>query len=59
VWTVCLGLAASRSVNAWFLAVVALWRVALLVFFLRRHARLTYPRLLVGAFLPLTSSWRA
>jgi hypothetical protein len=44
----------SRSVNAWFLAVVAAWRVALLLFFLRRHAELTYPRLIVGALVPLT-----
>jgi hypothetical protein len=44
----------SRTVNAWFLAVVAAWRVGLLLFFLRRHAQLTYPRLMVGALVPLT-----
>jgi hypothetical protein len=47
-------LATARGVNAWFLAIVAAWRVALLVFFLRRHAQLTYPRLIVGSLLPLT-----
>jgi hypothetical protein len=44
----------ARTVNVWFLGVVATWRVALLLFFLRRHARLTYPRLIVGSLVPLT-----
>ena len=39
--------------NAGFLGVVASWRVALLVFTLRRFAELTWPRALVGAALPL------
>ncbi len=41
--------------NAWFLALVASWRVALLVSILRRYARLTWPRTLVGTLLPLTA----
>ena len=39
--------------NAWFLAAVAAWRVALLVFTLRRRARLTWPRTIVGCLLPM------
>ena len=42
-------------VNAWFLAIVATWRVALLLFVLRRFAELSWPRTLVGAFLPLVA----
>ena len=47
-------LSTARSVNAWFLATVAAWRVGLLLFFLRRHAALTYPRVIVGSLVPLT-----
>lgn len=46
---------AARAANAWFLGVVALWRVALLVVFLRRVARLTVLRIAVGTLLPLTA----
>jgi hypothetical protein len=41
------------DVNTWFLAVVAGWRVALLLFTLRRYARLAWTPTLVGAALPL------
>jgi hypothetical protein len=41
------------ATNAWFLAIVAGWRVSLLLFTLRRYAQLTWPRTLVGAVLPL------
>jgi hypothetical protein len=44
---------AAAEMNAWFLAVVALWRVALLGVFLRRVARLDYLALLVATLLPL------
>ena len=44
----------AQTVNVWFLAIVAAWRVALLLFFLRRFAALTYPRLIVGSLLPMT-----
>ena len=44
----------SRSVNAWFLAVVAAWRVALLILFLKRYAQLRAHEITVAACLPLT-----
>lgn len=47
-------LAAAQSVNAWFLAVVATWRVALLIWFLRRVSGLTGLSIVVGTLLPLT-----
>lgn len=49
-----MSLDAAQSANAWFLAVVALWRVLLLVVFLRRAARLTWPATLVATLLPIT-----
>ena len=49
-----LSLATARSVNAWFLAVVALWRVALLILFLKRYAQLGAFRIIVATCLPLT-----
>jgi hypothetical protein len=49
-----LSMEAARSVNAWFLALVAAWRVALLVFFLRRYAQLGAFRIIVVSLLPLT-----
>ena len=44
----------ANAVNAWFLAAVAAWRVALLVWFLRRLGALTWPRIVVGTLLPLS-----
>jgi hypothetical protein len=44
----------ARTVNFWFLAIVALWRVVLYVLFLWRAAELRGLRLISGAFLPLT-----
>ena len=44
----------ARSLNVWFLAVVAAWRVALLFFYLRRHARLPAFSIIVAALLPIT-----
>lgn len=44
---------AARSANAWFLAVVATWRVALLLHFLRTVAALSWPRAIVALLLPL------
>jgi hypothetical protein len=49
-----LELDAARSANAWFLAVVATWRVALLVFYLTRLAQLRWYAVLVATLLPLT-----
>ena len=43
----------ASSLNAWFLAIVALWRVALLVAYLRRLARLHPVTIAVATLLPL------
>lgn len=48
------GLETARSLNVWFLAVVAAWRVGLLFFYLRRHARLPAFSIAVAALLPIT-----
>jgi hypothetical protein len=47
-------LAIAQSVNAWFLAIVATWRVALLFVFLRRVAELPKFTVLVATLLPIT-----
>jgi hypothetical protein len=44
----------SARINAYFLLAVATWRVALLIFFLRRSAQLSKGETIVGAFLPIT-----
>ncbi len=44
----------ARTMNLWFLAAVATWRVALLFFYLRRHAQLEPFVIMVAALLPLT-----
>lgn len=44
----------ARALNTWFLAIVAAWRVALLIFYLRRHAQLKPFPITVAALLPLT-----
>ena len=49
-----LTLDAANAVNAWFLAIVAAWRVALLFFYLTRHAGLHPLVVPVAALLPLT-----
>jgi hypothetical protein len=43
----------AAQVNAWFLAIVATWRVGLLVAFLRNAARLPWFQLIVATLLPL------
>lgn len=43
----------ASSMNAWFLLLVAVWRVALLFFFLGRFARFNYTRIFFVALLPL------
>lgn len=43
----------AAEANAWFLAVVAAWRVGLLGVFLRRVARLPWFQLIVATLLPL------
>jgi hypothetical protein len=44
----------ARTLNVWFLATVAAWRVALLFFYLRRHAGLPVFSIVVAALLPMT-----
>jgi hypothetical protein len=44
----------SNEINAWFLALVATWRVALLFFFLRRLGELGWTEIIVTSLLPLT-----
>ena len=48
-----LDLATARTMNVWFLAAVAAWRVALLFFYFRRFARLTIISTVVSALLPI------
>lgn len=47
-------LSSAQSANAWFLAIVALWRVALLIAFLCRTTRLSGFAVLVSTFLPIS-----
>lgn len=47
-------LAQAQAANAWFLGIVATWRVLLLWFFIRRVARLSWLDTLVACLLPLT-----
>lgn len=48
-----MSLSAAQSMNAWFLAVVAIWRVALLIWFLRSFAGLSGDVIVVATTLPL------
>jgi hypothetical protein len=45
----------ARRANVWFLAVVAVWRVALYAVFLVRYGGFRGLRLVVALFLPLTA----
>ena len=44
----------SARINAYFLLIVATWRVALLFFFLRQSVRLSGIEAFIGTFLPIT-----
>ena len=44
----------ANMINAWFLFIVSVWRVALLVFFLRRFALLNELSVIFATLLPLT-----
>ncbi|WP_412972595.1 hypothetical protein [Glaciecola sp. MF2-115] len=44
----------SATINVWFLAIVALWRVALYVYFLKSMARLSGAVIIVASLLPIT-----
>lgn len=48
-----MSLAAAQRTNAWFLGIVATWRVALLVWFLRQFAALPRLSVIVATLLPL------
>ncbi len=48
-----MSLDAAQSVNAWFLAIVASWRVALLVVFLKRVAKLPPMTVAIATLLPI------
>ncbi len=48
-----LSLPVSQSINAWFLALVAVWRVALLFFFLMRVCQLRWFEVVVASLMPL------
>ena len=50
-----MSLEAAQSTNAWFLGIVALWRVALYVRFLARVAKLNIFQLVVATLLPLSA----
>lgn len=43
----------ANAINAWFLLIVSLWRVSLLVFFLKRFAQLSWTATVTSAVLPL------
>jgi hypothetical protein len=47
-------LGTANSINAWFLGIVAAWRVALLVFYLRRSGALEWGFVIIATLLPLT-----
>lgn len=47
-------LGVANSINAWFLAIVAGWRVALLIFFLKRLGELERASVITATLLPLT-----
>jgi hypothetical protein len=49
-----MSLHAAQSANAWFLAIVATWRVALLVWFLHQLAGLKGLAIVVATLLPLS-----
>lgn len=44
----------ANTINAWLLGIVATWRVALLIFYLRRSGQLQRFPTFVATFLPLT-----
>src|SRR6267142_4474826 len=44
----------ANSLNAWFLAIVATWRVALLIFFFRRLGELDSFSVVIATLVPLT-----
>jgi hypothetical protein len=43
----------ANAINAWFLLIVSVWRVSLLIFFLKRFAQLSWVATVTSAILPL------
>ncbi|MGB0839401.1 MAG: hypothetical protein ACPGXL_04630 [Chitinophagales bacterium] len=43
----------ANSINVWFLAIVALWRLSLLVFFLKRFAQLNTGNVVIVTLMPM------
>lgn len=48
-----MSLAAANTVNVWFLAIVAAWRLALLFFFLRRFTKLGVGNIITVTLMPI------
>lgn len=48
-----MSLTSAQTANVWFLAIVAIWRVTLLLNFLRKVAQLSYSEVIVAGLLPL------
>lgn len=48
-----MSLKSAQTANVWFLAIVAIWRVTLLLNFLRKVAQLSYSEVIVAGLLPL------
>ena len=44
----------ANTINVWFLAIVATWRVALLIFFLKRYGQMNPFVIIIATLLPLT-----
>jgi len=45
----------AAALNAWFLAIVAAWRLGLLYYFLKKFTQLSHGYILVGTLLPMTA----
>lgn len=47
------GIQTANTINAWFLAVVAMWRLCLLYYFLSRYTRLSAGNVLTATLMPI------
>lgn len=48
-----ISISAANSINVWFLAIVAVWRLCLLNYFLRRFTRLSYGNIITVTLMPI------
>jgi hypothetical protein len=46
-------MATANAINAWFLLIVSIWRVSLLIFFLKKFAQLSWEATVTASILPL------